>query len=84
MHPYDYLAWSINQKHTEFLKQADEYRKLAIALRTEKPALNGIAKFLGLVGKELGRVGFSLEIRYSGQPEPRPTLNQTSGMSGCP
>ncbi|HSB65885.1 MAG TPA: hypothetical protein VLD65_04855 [Anaerolineales bacterium] len=82
MYTFDYLAWSINQKHEELLRQADEYRKLNKALRTEKPINKGKSRFWLLVGKELANVGFSLEMRYGGLPETWPTLEQQSDLGG--
>jgi len=84
MYPFDYLAWSNNQKHSELLRHANEYRLVDEALRTKTPNTTKLSKLLALVGKELSSVGYSLEVRYDSRPDTHPALNQQSNLGGCP
>ncbi len=71
------------QRTEELIKQADTYRLLEQAFETKQPSKSNASKILALLGRELSALGFSLEIRYGGQPETRPALSQQSNPGGC-
>ncbi len=62
------------QRNEELIKQADNHRLLEQAFETEQPSKSNASKILALLGRELSALGFSLEIRYGGQQETRPTF----------
>jgi hypothetical protein len=84
MYPFDYLAWSNNHKYDDLIRQADELRKLNEAFRPERSINKGKSRLLALLARELGNIGFSLEMRYDSRPEPRQTLDPQGDLSGCP
>jgi len=83
MYPFDYLAWSNQHPRDDQLRQTEELRKLNEAHRSRRSGNTRISKLLALLGRELGYIGFSLEMRYDGSPEPQQTVNTQSDLSGC-
>lgn len=71
------------QHHEELLKQAADYRLLEQAYKNNRSHKSGISRFLGFLGKEFASLGFSLELRYGGQPESPSVLNQQGNTGGC-
>ncbi len=74
----------------EFKRQHEELVKNSILLQKVKEINEGEdftnrdkINIIALLGKELSRIGFSLEMRYGGQPEARTMINQPGNQGGC-
>jgi hypothetical protein len=79
--PFIHLEYERRLK--ELMRMADQNRLLAEVRKAGAPNVRSTSKILARVGKELIRMGASLEERYGNQTETNLALNQQSDPSGC-
>ena len=77
-----YMYEIINRQHEELIKEAAQHRLVREAQKRENPVSRDSFNIFALIGRELSKIGFSLEVRY-GQPEPNTSSNQQSVSEGC-
>ncbi|MFZ0532593.1 MAG: hypothetical protein WAM09_05385 [Anaerolineales bacterium] len=70
------------QRQQELLKEAEQYR-LVNEARAGIARTRRASKFLALIGKELTRLGVSLEKRFGIQSEIGTSFDQQSNPGGC-
>ncbi len=83
MNPFDNFSWFMLKRHEELMKRADEIRLINEAYPRDPNEKRGLSKFLAAVGREIGCLGYSLEVRFGSQPEPQTTLSQEGNLGGC-
>ncbi len=84
MSPMGILPYmNYQQRHEELIKQAENYRLLEEATKMKMLQKSSFSKILSLLGKELSSLGFSLEVRYGGQPEPGISIDPQGNPGEC-
>ncbi len=78
-----FIYEEVKRQHDELIKELTLMKQIRESRVGENIKNRNGFNLFALLGKELSRIGFSLEMRYGSQPETRAVLNQQSNTGGC-
>ncbi len=78
-----YMYEEIKRQHEQLIKESTLLQKVKEIREGDNFTPNNGFNLFAVIGRELSRIGFSLEMRYGSQPEVQALLNRQGNTGDC-